>query len=352
MKKIIEGFLPCGGKHCITNALKQLFAYYGHPLSEEMIFGLGEGLDFTYLNLSGAPMVSGRSKVLEFENQLSKRLNAAIKFKTGRDSDKVFQAAKKMIDLGRPVLIYVDMPFLPYLSLSDDSHFGGHAVILFGYDDEREVFYVSDRDHSDYPVKTPGGNISEDYHLVSYLQMREARASAARPFPANNKYLSEIRFPDRMDLKEEAILSAISGVCNKMLNPPAKLKGISGIEKFSREVLKWPSFGTEKVKRAGITNYFQISKDGGTGGGIFRKMYGDFLVEASGLLNSNAVLQIGRQYISLSAGWDKVAGYMLRLSSDGDTSQLSDAALEIKALRDKELDLLVCLKKECGPAAF
>lgn len=65
MKKIIEEFETSGGKHCITHALKQVFTYYGHPLSEAMLFGIGEGLDFTYINLAHAPMVSGRCKVLE-----------------------------------------------------------------------------------------------------------------------------------------------------------------------------------------------------------------------------------------------------------------------------------------------
>lgn len=57
MQKIIEGFAPQGGKHCITTSLKQIYDFYGYPLSEEMLFGIGEGLDFTYINLAAAPMV-------------------------------------------------------------------------------------------------------------------------------------------------------------------------------------------------------------------------------------------------------------------------------------------------------
>ena len=67
MKTIIEDFTPQGGKHCITNSLKQIFTYYGYPMSEEMIFGLASGLSFLYLNQSDSPMVNGRIKVFEFE---------------------------------------------------------------------------------------------------------------------------------------------------------------------------------------------------------------------------------------------------------------------------------------------
>ncbi len=46
MKKIIEDFIPQGGKHCITNALKQVLSYYDYPISEAMIFGIASGLSF------------------------------------------------------------------------------------------------------------------------------------------------------------------------------------------------------------------------------------------------------------------------------------------------------------------
>ena len=80
MKKIIENFQPLGGKHCITISLRQIFNFYGYSLSEELLFGIGEGLDFTYINLPHSPMVSGRSKVLELENVLSNHLGMNREF--------------------------------------------------------------------------------------------------------------------------------------------------------------------------------------------------------------------------------------------------------------------------------
>ena len=89
--------------HCITNAMKQIFNFYGHPLSEEMLFGLGEGLDFAYINMAHSPMVSGRSKIMEFEGILSKRLGVGMKFRKGRDNNKSFEAARKMLSSGMVV---------------------------------------------------------------------------------------------------------------------------------------------------------------------------------------------------------------------------------------------------------
>ena len=192
--KSVNGFIPQGGQHCITTSMKQIFNYYNCSLSEEMLFGIGEGLDFTHINLATAPMVSGRDKVMEFEETLSKRLGISIQVKQSKDYDKVFSKTKQMIDANKPVLVYVDMPYMAYFGMDEDSHFGGHSIIIFGYDDERELFYVSERDHSEYPIRTPAGLICEDYHLVPYGQMKMARSSNHRPFPANNKILNLI-FP-------------------------------------------------------------------------------------------------------------------------------------------------------------
>ncbi|MBA9086892.1 hypothetical protein FHR92_003372 [Fontibacillus solani] len=140
MIHIVKDFTPSGGKHCITNALKQVFHYYGYPLSEEMIFGLASGLSFTYINLANSPMVSGRSKLFEFERKLANRLNITIKCKQPKNYNIAFDQTKKMLNRNCPILVYADMPFLKYLGLDENSHFGGHAVILFGYDDETGIF--------------------------------------------------------------------------------------------------------------------------------------------------------------------------------------------------------------------
>ena len=266
--KIIEGFEPQGGKHCITNSLKQIFNYYNYPLSEEMLFGLGEGLDFAYIGLADAPMITGRVNVMAFEQVLAQRLGIKMKIRKSPDNQAVFQLAKKCIDQGRPVYIYVDMPFLPYLQMEQSGHFGGHAIVLFGYDDNEEYFYVSDRDNSDYPINTPKGPIQQDFHKVSYKRMELARGSGFRPFPVNNKY-GEFDFSHFDGVTKEMLSTAIAHVCEKMLNPPAGLKGIRGIEKFSREILRWRRFELEKLKLSGITNYFFIHKDGGTAAAFF-----------------------------------------------------------------------------------
>ena len=345
MRKLIKNFKPQGGKHCITNSLKQVFEFYGCPLSEEMLFGIGEGLDFTYINLAAAPMVSGRAKVGEFEDALSKRLGISIAIKQGKDYANVFEMAKRMIDTDNPVLVYVDMPYMSYLGMNKNSHFGGHSVVLFGYDDEKERFYVSERDNSDYPIRTPGGLINEDYHLVSYTQMQKARSSSHRPFPANNKYL-QFDFSGYQGVSKDKLVAAILSTCDRMLNTPANLKGVNGIAKFSKEIILWSKFDIEKLKRAGVTNYFQINADGGTGGGIFRKMFGGFLLESAPIIQSTAVEETGREFIELSTAWDAIAQKMWQLYETGNIALLDDMSPGIAENYRIETRLLTRLQRE------
>lgn len=342
MKKIINEFKTSGGKHCITTALKQVFEYYNYPLTEEMIFGIGSGLYFVYINLAKSPMVSGRIKPFEFEDKLAERLNIGIKCKSSSNNKTVFEKTLNILD--KPVIIYADMPYLDYLNLDEDSHFGGHAVVIFGYDNETQKFYISDRDNSDNAIRTPNGHISKDYHLVDYKQVEMARNSNHRPFPANNKYL-DIKFDDYKQVTSDIIFSAIKETCNNMLNAPAQLLGLNGINKFSKEILKWSKFDEEKLKIAGITNYFMINADGGTGGGIFRRMYGDFLIQASNIVNYEEMKQLGIKYITISEKWDKIGELMWRLSETADKQLLQKMSDTIKEIHKEETDVLTKLQQ-------
>lgn len=342
MKKIIKNFTPLGGKHCITNALKQIFYYHGHPLTEEMIFGLGSGLAFSYVNLAHSPMISGRTNPFEFEEKLAERLGITIKCAKPQKYETAFLKTKKMLDNDCPVMLYADMCYLDYLGLDSNSHFGGHGIVLFGYDDEQQVFYVSDRDNHDFPIRTPLGEIASDFHLVSYEKMDQARRSKFRPFPAKHKYLTGY-FSNFQGIKPAAVQAAIIDTCESMLNPPANLLGINGILKFAKEVVKWNRFESNKLKIAGITNYFQISQDGGTGGGIFRKMYGEFLREAEQYLPTKQLEDIGDGFMTLSQQWDLLAEDMWQLGEQGNPNLLPAISKKIFNLYMQEKALLTRL---------
>ncbi|QOR35003.1 BtrH N-terminal domain-containing protein [Clostridium sp. 'deep sea'] len=345
MKKIVDNFKTLGGKHCVTTALKQIFDYYNCFISEEMLFGLGCGLDFVYLNLASFPMISGRNKPFVFEKMLADNLNIKIKCKSSTSNANAVKKTKQIINNNKPVIIYVDMAYLKYLNLNKESHFGGHAVVLFGYDDEKQHYYISDRDNSNFAIRTPKQPIKSDFHLVSYNELAKARNSKYRPFPANNKYL-DIDLTDFKGVTEQSVVTSITLTCNKMLKAPAKLLGINGINKFSKEVLTWNKFKIEKLKLAGINNYFQISADGGTGGGMFREMFADFLVESAALLNSTVIQNLGYSYKQEAKKWNIISELMWQLYQTANKNILKEISNISQKISVTELSLLTQLQYE------
>lgn len=345
MKHIIKGFPATGGRHCITSSLKQIFAYYRIDISEAMLLGLGSGLSFMYLNGKDSPMVSGRTKVFALEEKLAQRLNVELVCKKPKNYEVAEAKAHQLLDEDKPLLIYVDMPYLSYLQMNQDSHFGGHAIALFGYDDEMSEYYISDRDSELQPILTPQGSVGKDYHTISYEEMKLARNSSHRPFPAKNKYLEfdlgTYQFPSDKLVKE-----AILEVCNQMLRPATRMLGITGIEKFSKEILKWKKFTLEKLEYSALTNYFQIGHDGGTGGGIFRKLYGEFLLEINEQLKIKELDRIGNGYLELSVLWDDIADELWKLSQSKDATSLISISKQIDACYQKEYKLLTTLESE------
>lgn len=135
------------------------------------------------------------------------------------------------------------------------------------------------------------------------------------------------------------ILDAIQENCLSMRNAPAHLLGLNGIKKFSKEVLKWKNFDLEKRKRSGSTNYFMIHADGGTGGGIFRSMYGDFLIEAADVTGLENLKDIGVRFLAVADQWDTVADAMWALSETGDTDLLAGISVKVEDIHTQETEL-------------
>lgn len=334
-KMIIENFKPRGGYHCITNSLKQIFEFNNYPLTESMLFGLGSGLSFVYVNLAKAPMISGRIKPLELEKNISDRLGIKIQAKTPKDYTVAFNSMKDLVSKQIPVMVYVDMVYLKYINLGEESHFGGHSIVVFGYNDDEGCFYISDRDNKEWSIHTPKGKISEDYHKVPYAEMENARNSSFRPFPANNKWVN-FDFTNLQPVTPSILHDAILINTENMLNPPAQLLGINGIRKFAKEIKKWKLFDLNKKKLAGITNYFMINADGGTGGGAFRIMYGDFLKESSSITKNKDLADCGNKFIQIGQLWDNVGLEMMNIYNSGDDSIIDQISLIVMNIAYQE----------------
>jgi hypothetical protein len=243
---------------------------------------------------------------------------------------------KYLIQNNTPVIIYVDMNALSYLGASRNVHFGDYAVVVFGIDEEEEVAYVSDCDSGDAQ--------SSDFHRVSLHELAAARASMHKPFPPLNRWLT-VDLSDMWTIENRIIFEAIRETCTVMCCAPVKNLGTKGIRLFSKKVMSWGDFSRKKYKGACFNAYVTINAKGGTGGGAFRRMYGNFLKESSAITGSDELMLYGKEYLTLSELWDDIADTFLTMSRTGAPERLKEIAEGLEHIHLKEEKLLgqLCL---------
>src|SRR5436190_692844 len=138
---MVPGYTHVPGNHCGSTALRNLLAFHGLEMTEEMALGLGAGISFYYVVLEDfSPSRFTNGRTARLEEQFVELTAAPIRLDTFDDADEAWRAAARTVDSGRPAILLTDLYHLDHYGRS--AHFPGHAVVLAGYDDE--VAYLSD----------------------------------------------------------------------------------------------------------------------------------------------------------------------------------------------------------------
>jgi hypothetical protein len=295
------------GYHCQTNALAKIFNYHSHPLSEDMILGLGAGMGFIYWKMkigSGTYVfIGGRGNNKAFFIDIGKRTGVAIDVVSTSSAKKAEASLLEKMAQKEPVMLFGDMGFLPWFEFPQEYHFGGHTFVICGYDGKGTVL-ASDMEPQASGLK------KGFYFPISMDQLRKARGSAYKPFPPKNAYL-EFDFSRFHAPKTEDIYSAIKQTIEVLLNPPIKNLGIKGIRHTAKEILKWPNIFNDHDLRMNLFSLYIFFEIGGTGGGCFRPMYSRFLKESAGI-TKNSMLAASAEKIQRSGAIFTDIGVLFR----------------------------------------
>jgi Butirosin biosynthesis protein H, N-terminal/Domain of unknown function (DUF4872) len=260
----VPGYTHTPGNHCGSTALRNLLAFHGIEISEEMAFGLGAGAGFYYLAMDDtSPSRWFNGRTARLEESFRDLTGAALEMRTfGPDEGaKAWDAARAEVDSGAPVLLLTDLYYLDHYGNS--AHFPGHAVVLAGYDEE--VARLSDT----------GFEELQTTRLDHLAQARHSR-HPAYPLEGHMFTVTEAVDPGRL---QAAIPRAIEQAAAEMLSPPfGEFGGPPAIDRLAAEAGSWPEQVEDWQWCARFA--YQVIERRGTGGGAFRLMYSRFLEEA------------------------------------------------------------------------
>ena len=123
------------GCHCVTNSLAKIYYHNDHPLSEDMLLGLGAGMGFIYWSpKGGSPFVGGRGNPKGFYSDLGERTGVRISEVSTASEKKAEAALVERLKRREPVMVFGDMGYLPWFEMPEGYHFGGHSFVVCGYD--------------------------------------------------------------------------------------------------------------------------------------------------------------------------------------------------------------------------
>jgi hypothetical protein len=260
----VPGFVHTPGNHCGSTALRNLLAFHGVEISEEMAFGLGAGAGFYYLAMEDAsPSRWFNGRTARLEETFRELTGAALELRTFAEEagGEAWKAARAEVDAGKPALLLTDIYYLDHYGNS--AHFPGHAVVLAGYD--AEVAHLSD-------------TAFEELQTTRLENLARARHSGHPAYPLEGHMFTVGEAIDRAQL-EAAVPRAIERAASEMLEPPfGPFAGVPALERLADEAGSWPEAVEDWQWCARFA--YQVIERRGTGGGCFRLMYSRFLAEA------------------------------------------------------------------------
>ncbi|MEI8256672.1 MAG: DUF4872 domain-containing protein, partial [Deltaproteobacteria bacterium] len=190
-----------------------------------------------------------------------------------------------------------------------------HVIVATGYDDTHALIADNDR---------------AEIQRCSLGSLRDARSASGFPLPAMNVTF-EIDWPAKIPPVEDMIVPAIAEVVRWMHDPggvPAaffgrKAFGLPAMSELEHAARTWLRDGIAQPAVHAMLLWIAVEK-GGTGGGLFRRLYSGFLAEAHDLLPGPALARARDHYARLDRDWTAVGRTCGAGRLDGVPGQIID----------------------------
>ena len=270
---VLAGFAPRRGVHCESAAMLNALTYLGYGLSESDIVGGGGAPSFFYSG-GNFPFIGGRS-----DKMREPFLDAAgIPYDVIVPSGDGWKDIVALLDRGLPVLLRVDMRWLPYLFGGKHGpaymSFGGHWICLYGIDFDSREALVTD-------------TAQAGPRRVKLADLEKARGSSTKTFPPRREYAwigpkpTGWRF-DADKVARSALDKVLANYETAIRNEEAKradgpLVGLSGLAAFPERLAVLHTRVSPYALAPAYSYMADSIERNGTGGSAFRSLFRDFL---------------------------------------------------------------------------
>jgi len=300
------------GKIPAATALRALLAHRGvrdphtgHPFSEAMVFGMAGGIgagvfafryekeDFSSFFVAGRHLWADD---LSYLQHAAGRFGADTHVHEATGAKKGLLQLQELLQTGGPVIAWVDMANLPYRGMPEFWSGGGYHVIVV-YEVDMAQGQASVGDLADSPI------------TVSLEELAVARARIGKQ---KHRLLGLTGGPAPIDLGA-AIQDGLRACHAGLTRGRSSNFTLEGFKNWGEQLVApgkegWPAkFPAGRNLWRGLTSILDFTEHYGTGGGLARPLFSDFLQEASQALDRPDLAALAEQYAQLGAAWSALA---------------------------------------------
>lgn len=330
MKRLIPGWVHNPGVHCASTAIADVMSFHGHGLGEAMCFGIGCGLGFFYFEgdfLNPTRMTATRSRMLEprfFEN-----IGRTFSWTIDQDPDHALDTARQDVDSKRPLLLRADIAHLPHYNTG--THFPGHVIAMWGYDDESGVVMIAD---------TAWEGLLE----VPYPDIKQARCDGVPYMKNSGEHFAVDRGEPIKDLAP-IIRRALIKQADDLFGLEVDMPGLFGFKGMGRAAESLPGWSRAPDFKWCARWFYQVIERRGTGGGAFRLLYSRFLDQACALDPALAEAAPADEMRAIAGAWTELSFRLKEISESDEPRGFEAAAALLGSIKDREEKFFVRVRE-------
>lgn len=307
---VLEDYTQFNGQYWETGSVRNVLDYQGikaphtgEPYSEAMLMGISGGAVMAYFTFQweGADPQARILTRNTFDpmNTFLSRLGVVQEV---QQTGKAEKGKGNLIDTladGRPAIVWADMWKLPYNALPDNGMWGTMPIVVYGYDEQADTAYISDR------ARVP--------LTVTAEQLQAARARVKK-----DKFrVLTLDMPDH-DKLAAAVSAGIWDCINLYTEKPPKGAkknwGLQAFQTLHTELTKQKGRGTWANEfpaglplYSALTWFFSDIMTFGKEGRAERDVYAQFLDEASAVLEKPDLQEVASLFRQSGERWNEFA---------------------------------------------